>query len=79
MNRPWPGLAGVILLLLSVWADDQARLERIKAGQPLRVAILASASFSFADASLIRGLDHDIVSAYVAARRSAYRHKRGLC
>ena len=67
MNRPWPGLAGLILLLLSACADDQVRLERIKAGEPLRVAILASASFYFAGESLIRGLDHDIVSAYATS------------
>ena len=67
MNRPWPGCAGLILLLLNACADDQARLERIKAGEPLWVAMLASAPFYFANESLIRGLDHDIVSAYAAS------------
>lgn len=67
MNRPWPGCAGLILLLLNACADDQTRLERIKAGEPLWVAILASAPFYFADESLIQGLDHDNVSAYAAS------------
>ena len=70
MNRPWPGCAGLILLLLSACANDQNRLERIRAGEPLRVAIPASASFSFADASLIRGLERYIISAYVATHES---------
>ena len=64
MNRLWPGLAGMIVLLLNACADDRTGLERIKAGQRLRVAILTTAPFHFADQSLIRGLDHHIVSAY---------------
>ena len=64
MNRLWSGFAGVILLLLNACADDQTRLERIRAGEPLRVAILATAPFYFADESLIRGLERHIVSAY---------------
>ena len=61
MARP----CGLILLLLSACADDQTRLERIKAGEPLRIA---STPFYFADESLVRGLERHIVSAYAAAR-----------
>ena len=63
MNHAWPGLAGLILPLLNACADDQTRLKRIRAGEPLRVAILATAPFYFADASLVRGLERHIVSA----------------
>lgn len=52
---------------LSGCSDGLSQLERIQSRRSLRVALIATPPLYFPDESLIRGYDHEIISAYAAS------------
>ncbi|MEO1926729.1 MAG: hypothetical protein ABGY08_12195, partial [Gammaproteobacteria bacterium] len=56
-----------LITSLSGCSDGLTELERIKVRKSLRVALIATPPLYFPDESLIRGYDHEIISAYAAS------------